>query len=176
VPGKTPHEAVNAYVGPLQRNVSLISKGVLIPSNRDRLDFTSVLHLPDPVPLNGCPDLFLAFSQQYKIIKDEANGPFRVTTLHYKYAIETDSAEEIIGYHWHPDGPSPIKYAHLHLGPGAQIGRAQLDGKAHFPTGRVPFEDLVKLSIDVFGVKPDRTAWESVMEKTKGLFMRHKSW
>jgi hypothetical protein len=124
----------------------------------------------------GARTYFLAFSQQYKIIKDEKNGPLRVTTLYYKYAIETQQAEEIIGYHWHPDGASPIKYAHLHLGPGAQIGRAELNGKAHFPTGRVPFEDLVQLSIDVFGVNPDRTTWQSVVEKTKGLFMRHKSW
>jgi hypothetical protein len=178
VPGRTPGEAVQAYIEPLQKTISVVSKGVLIASNRREIDIKSVLSLPDPVSLNGRADLFLAFTQQYRIIKDPTNGPLRVTTDYYKYALETEDAEEIIGYHWHPDGESPIRFAHLHLGPGANLGRAELHGKAHFPTGRVAFEDVVELLIDAFGVKPDpdKSQWQGAIAKTKALFAKYKTW
>lgn len=176
MPGRTPREAVKAYLEPLQKNLSIICKGVLRPSNYDMVDKVGVLMLPDPAPLNGRPDLYLAFAQQYKIIKDVENGPFRVTTRYYSYAVETQDAQEIVGYHWHPDGDSPVKFSHLHLGPGALIGREEISRKAHFPTGRVAFEDMVELLIDTFGVQPDRTLWQEIVEKTRSLFTQHKSW
>lgn len=176
MPGKTPREAVQAYIDPLQKSLALISEGVLRCDNRDRIDDLSVLRLPDPVSLHGRSHLFIGMVQQYRIIKDPNNGPFRVTTAHYKYTLETEDSEEIIGYHWHPEGPSPVRYAHLHLGAGAQIGRSELDGRAHFPTGRVAFEDFVKLLIDVFDVKASRPTWRQALDRTKGLFERYKRW
>jgi hypothetical protein len=56
----------------------------------------SVLTL-EPVPLSGRPDLYLSFTQQHKIIEDSENGPFRVTTLYYSYAIETQAAKRSLG-------------------------------------------------------------------------------
>jgi hypothetical protein len=175
VPGKTPREAVKAYVDPLQKNIAIVLKGVLRVSNYDRLDGVSVLTLPDPAQLNGRPDLYL-FRQQYKVIKDPENGPFRVTTPYYSYAIETQDAQEIVGYHWHPDGISPVKFPHLHLGPGALIGLEDLNRRAHLPTGRIAFEDIVEFLVATFGVEPDRTLWQELVEKTRTLFARHKTW
>ena len=176
MPGKTPREAVKAYRHPLQKNLSIVCKGVLRVSNYDRLDEVSVLALESAVALNGRSDLVLAFKQQYKIIGDAKNGPFRVTTRYYSYAVETVAGEEIFGYHWHPDGVSPIHFPHLHIGPAAGIGLVELNHKAHFPTGRIPFEDVVEFLVNVFGVKPDRTLWQEVVRKTKALFEERKSW
>jgi hypothetical protein len=80
------------------------------------------------------------------------------------YSVETEGAEEIIGYHFHPNGQihpnrqSRIRYPHLHLGKGARIRCPELEStKAHLPTRRVCFEQFVMLLIEVFGVygKPD---------------------
>ena len=176
MPGRSPREAVKAYRELLQKNVSIICTGVLTVSNYDKLDQVSVLTLPDPVPLNGRSDLYLSFTQQYKIIEDTQNGPYRVSTRYYKYAIEHQNGSEIFGYHWHPEGPSPITFPHLHIGPAAKIGMAELVGRAHFPTGRVAFEDVVEFLILNFGVKPDRTLWQELVEKTRTLFTKHKTW
>jgi hypothetical protein len=176
VPGRTPREAVKGYIESLQKNVAIVSRGVLRVNNYDRLNEVSVLTLPDPAPLNGRPDLYLSFRQQYKLVKDPATGPFRVTTLYYSYAIETQGAQEIVGYHWHPDGISPVKFPHLHLGPAARIGLEELNRKAHFPTGRIAFEDVVEFLIATFRVEPDRTIWQEIVETTRSLFGRHKSW
>jgi len=121
-------------------------------------------------------DLCLSFTQQYKIIEDSENGPFRVTTLYYSYAIETQAAQEIVGYHWHPDGVSPVRFPHLHLGPAVEIGMEELSRKAHFPTGRVAFEEIVQLLIETFGVTPDRAHWQELVEGTKSLFAKYKTW
>jgi hypothetical protein len=176
VPGKTSREAVKAYLDQLQKNVSIVCRGVLRTNNYNALDKVSVLTLPDPVPLNGRPDLYLSFIQQYEIVKDPKNGPFRITTRYYSYAVETQDAHEIVGYHWHPDGVSPVKFPHLHLGPAARIGMEELHRKAHLPTGRVAFEDVVELLIGTFGVEPDRGLWQEIVGKTRSLFAKHKSW
>jgi len=176
VPGRTPREAVKAYLEPLQKNISIVCKGVLRVNNYDTLEVVSVLTLPDPVPLNARPDLYLSFTQQYKVIKDPENGPFRVTTLYYSYAIETQDAQEIVGYHWHPDGVSPVRFPHLHLGPAARVGMEDLRSKAHLPTGRVAFEEIVEFLIATFSVQPDRSLWQEIVEQTKSLFGKHKTW
>ena len=44
----------------------------------------------------------------------------------------------------------------------------------HIPTSRVAFEDVVKLAIDVFGARPDKTAWESIIDKTRSAFHRFR--
>jgi hypothetical protein len=176
VPGKTPREAVKAYLETLQQNVSIVCKGVLRVNNYDKPNIVSVLSLPDAVSLNGRRDLYLSFKQQYKIVQDPGNRPFRVTTLYYSYMVETHDAEEVAGYHWHPEGVSPVKFPHLHLGPAARIGMAELCDKAHFPTGRVAFEGVIEFLIATFGVEPDRTLWQEIADQTKSLFTVHKTW
>ncbi len=176
MPGKSPREAVKAYLEQLQKNVAIVCSGVLRVNNYDRLDEISVLALPNPEPLNGRPNLCLSFKQQYKIIKDPVSVPFRVTTLYYGYAIETPDAQEIVGYHWHPDGVSPVTFPHLHLGPAAQIGLEELSRKAHLPTGRVAFEDMIEFLIATFGVEPNRSIWQEIVKGTRSIFARHKSW
>jgi hypothetical protein len=176
VPGKTPREAVKLYLETLQQNVSIVCKGVLRVNNYDRPNIVSVLSLPDPVSLNGRPELYLSFKQQYKIMRDPRDGPFRVSTLYYSYMVETQDAQEVAGYHWHPEGVSPVKFPHLHLGPAARIGMEELRHKAHFPTGRVAFEDVVEFLVANFGVEPDRTVWQEILNKTKSLFTTHKTW
>jgi hypothetical protein len=64
VPGKTSREAVKAYLDQLQKNVSIVCRGVLRTNNYDVLGKVSVLTLPDPGALNSRPDLYLSFTQQ----------------------------------------------------------------------------------------------------------------
>ncbi len=175
MPGKTARQGVKAYIDPLQKNVSIVSKGVLRASEYDNIDRPGVLTLPDPVPLNGRTDLFLSFTQQYKIIRDPNHGLYRVTTRYYAYKVEGSGGGEIFGYHWHPEGPSPIKIPHLHLGQAVQLG-VGLSRKNHFPTGRIAFEELVEFLITEFGVKPNRKLWQELVARTKSAFHKDKTW
>jgi hypothetical protein len=74
VPGKTPREAVKAYLQALQNNISIVCKGVLRVSNYDKLDEISVVTLTAPVPLNRRSDLYLSFRQQFKVVAHAEKG------------------------------------------------------------------------------------------------------
>lgn len=53
---------------------------------------------------------------QYKIVKvDGDRGPYKVKTASYFYAIENRNQQELVAYHWHPEG-TDIPFPHIHLG------------------------------------------------------------
>lgn len=101
----------------------------------------------------------------------------KVQTTYYSYAIETEDAEEIIGYHWHPQSISRINYPHLHLGTGAKVGRAELENaKAHLPTGRVGIEEVANLLIETFEVEAERDDWLTILTNNLRKFLAHATW
>lgn len=121
-------------------------------------------------------DLLFSAAQWFYIVEDPRNGPWRVRTAGYQYTIETQNAEEILGYHWHPTSASDVKEPHLHLGSGARIGRAELETtKAHLPTGRVAMEDFIRLLIEVFDANPRRD-WKEVLKAGADRFRQFASW
>ena len=177
MPGKTPREAVQNYVGPLQQALSCVSRAVLRPSGYDPSPQPLILFSEQMPERLTKTDLYFDVAQWFSIIEDPQNGPWRVTTRGYKYTIETEDAEEILGYHWHPDALSQFKEPHLHLGSGARTGRPELETtKAHLPTGRVSMEDFLQLLIEVFNAQPKKSGWEAVLQKTSGAFWKYASW
>jgi hypothetical protein len=70
-----------------------------------------------PVALDG--DLSLGLRQNYTIVEWEgARGPWKVKTFAYSYVLLTGE-DELLAFHWHPRGPSPVTTPHLHVGRGA---------------------------------------------------------
>jgi hypothetical protein len=115
--------------------------------------------------------------QHYKVIADESNGPYRVTTAYYKYTLEDEHDGEILGYNWHPDGPGEFRDPHLHLGNAAQIGRPELEStKAHLPTGRVTLEDFVSLLIEGFDIEETRRDWKTILDNGASVFHKYRTW
>jgi len=68
-----------------------------------------------------------------------------------------------------------VTFPHLHLEHGARIEREEFEG-AHLPTGRVAFEDFVRLLIVDFGVPPEKEDWEEVLLQSRAEFERDRSW
>ncbi len=165
------------YVGPLQQALSCVSKAVLRPSSHEPSQNPLVLSSEQMPERLVNTDLYFTVAQWFSIIEDSKNGPWRVTTAGYKYTMETENGEEILGYHWHPKALSPFKEPHLHLGSGAKIGRAELETtKAHLPTGRVSMEDFIQLLIEVFSAHPKRRGWKAALQKTGSAFWKYASW
>jgi hypothetical protein len=92
------------------------------------------------------------------------------------YGLEnSDSGHEIFAYHWHPESVSPVRYPHLHLERGAEIGRAELTG-GHLPTGRAALEDVLTFVIEQFRVRRLRNDWRDVLVESADLFRKYRSW
>jgi hypothetical protein len=89
------------------------------------------------------------------------------------YELLDYDERELFVYHWHPTGSSPVRFPHLHVAGAAPIPLAAPAGdapprrlaidKAHFPTDRVSFEEVVGLLIRDFDIEPHREDWERIL-------------
>jgi hypothetical protein len=86
----------------------------------------------------------------------------------YYYALEDPEGREIL-YHWHPQGLSTVTFPHVHIRAGGQLADTSID-EAHFPTGRVALEDVLRLAIREFGVSPRRVDWEEVLDSSQSAY------
>ena len=115
--------------------------------------------------------ILLRMSSQYAIDAGEAdNGPFSVRSVGYFYEVRDRQEREVLSYHWHPVGRSPIIHPHLHLsGRLAPLDTGPRDapiafGEMHLPTGGpVTLTDIVRLLITEFGVPPRRADWAAIL-------------
>jgi hypothetical protein len=93
--------------------------------------------------------------------------PWKTSTRGYLYGLDDDQGREIIGFHWHPAGRSAETAPRFHLGAGARVGRPELTVDAHLPSGRVSVEEMLRMAITVFEVKPIRPNWEEVLDASQ---------
>ena len=164
--GRTPPEAVNNYVDPIQRAVSCVSDSVVSVDGGYYVSHTAhvlALNRGIPVRLGGISRVWLSLQQYYRIIETEVpDDMWTVVETGYEYEILDANHREILAYHWHPTGLSSFVSQHLHLGYGASVGREDLLA-AHLPTGYVSIAGMLSLLIRDFGVTPRRPDWESVL-------------
>lgn len=86
---------------------------------------------------------------------------WNVTTLGYFSAVLDADDRELLAYHWHRDGHSPITFPHHHV--GAPAGATDIS-KLHLPTGIVPLAAVIRLVITELGVEPRHPKWRSILD------------
>jgi len=168
VAGRTPAEAVNAFIEPLGKAVSCLTNAVVnVGGGYHPSPEPHVLALNDGVAIPISTDLFMFVSQHYRIVEDvESRGPWKVTVVGYVYSLRNAARQELISYQWHPTGRSPITFPHFHLGPGSRIGDERV-ARAHLPSGRIAPQSFLRLLITEFGVLPRRADWDAVLTQTQ---------
>jgi hypothetical protein len=175
--GRTPHEALSAFVDPLQRALSCVTRANLVhrppwPGHVQALGASE-----EPIRLAtaaGGPAPSLSLEQQYDIVQAPGeHGPWKITTRAYRYRIDSAAGAELVLWHWHPTDrqgrPHRQPRPHLH----AQV--ADLRGR-HLPTGRVGLEAVIRALVDDFDVRPRRGDWRSVLDATEALFEQWRTW
>ena len=115
----------------------------------------------DSVALRGASRLTLAVSEHYFIV-DAPDEGWQVQRAAYFYAVGRQDTGELLAFHWHPRGKSPIVTPHLHVRANIQIGERWL-GKVHLPTGKLAIEDMVRLAIQELSAEPVREDWEALV-------------
>jgi hypothetical protein len=87
-------------------------------------------------------------------------GTLSIRLVGYRYACNDASGQELLAYHYHPAGTSPIKHPHIHVG----THDPRLDhGNKHLPTGPVTLEQIIHCLITEFDVPPMRTEWADIL-------------
>src|SRR5262245_24184698 len=106
--GKTPREAVQNFLAPLQQAISCVTDEILTVEGGYYPSAT-----PHKLALNTSPAALgrdkrfaLTVAQQYLVVTDPTPdyGPWKVKTVAYLYTVYDagDPPRELIGYHWHP--------------------------------------------------------------------------
>ncbi len=169
----SPSAAVYAFLDPLQRALSCVTREVLdVRGGLYPTPEPHELRLGDgsPRPLrdtSGRPaHVFLQVAMRYRIVgADLSRAPWTTEVTAYMYTLADRDGSEILAYHWHPDGASEVVVPHLHLGHGAQIGHRGLT-EAHLPTGLVTLTDILHLVLDALDVAPLRPDWRAILDMT----------
>jgi hypothetical protein len=142
--GKTPEEAREAFIRPLQRALSCVCPAQLVVGWAQPGDVQALTLSEDPVILQTTGErtqrLELSVQQQYRLVQveDPERGPWKVSTLAYRYGVNDAQGRKLLGYHWHPLGKSRWKPPHLHVSEGRLAG-------LHLPSSRVSLEALLWL-------------------------------
>ena len=115
---------------------------------------------------------------RFTIIEDDRDtyGPYRVTTLAYEYLLRTRDGQDVVGYHWHPAGVSHETNPHIHLGSAQLADNAVISKRAHFPTGRVTMESVIRLAISQLGASPLTDKWNDRLVETEGPHILFRTW
>ena len=167
MPGRTPHDALQAFERPLQRALSCLTPAVLDVQSGFHPGRVHPLTIAggEPVRLSGTTRLALSMRLLYRIVETGRTGSaerWNATVITYIYTLHAADDAVLVSYHWHPEGRSPIITPHRHLGSSAVWQRILAD--AHLPTGVVTLADVVRVAIRDLGVRPLRQDWSTVLE------------
>ena len=93
--------------------------------------------------------------------------------MSYEQRILDRDDREILAFHWHPIGLSNVIDPHLHLSSRLnliEMGRDQEPlplGDMHILTGFVTLEDVVRLLISEFGIRPRYANWDAILRENR---------
>ena len=185
MPGRTLREAEKSFIAPVQRVASILT---LTPFLRmpgplsTSVDRSITLGTPAvPVQLGGSrlhDGTGVVFSAvvRYQLVVGRGYGDerYRVQTRGYYYHVINSMDEEIMLFHWHPDGK--VTEPHLHVGSKQLAPNAALPSDAHVPTSRVAFEQVALFLIEELGVEPRRADYADVISESLADFTSYRSW
>ena len=164
--GRNPADAVNNYRHGIQRAISCVTTSVANVAGGyypSPFPHRLTINNGESVTLGGHSQFMFGLQQNYRIVESEETGtPWRVDVIGYDYVIYDAEQREVLLYHWHPRGNSPVETPHLHLEQGAQVGRAEIRD-AHLPTGDVSLSAILRVLIEEMGVQPRRPNWNSIL-------------
>jgi hypothetical protein len=178
--GRTPHAAVENFLGPLRQCLARVTAAhlTLTPRSHEATDEVQAATLGKGavVELPGEARIGLVIAFQFRVVEtdDEDRGPWKVKTEAYEHYLRTAEGKDIIAFHWQPGGNGP-DWPHLHVGTIALAKDGLLDRKAHVPTGRVAVEQVLRFAIAELGVESDDD-WEQVFAVTQGRFETYRTW
>lgn len=182
MPGRTPQEAVRAFLTPLEDTIACVAKAKILLSKDGQAKTGKIhgltLNGDRAVELKGPAHLLLKVRMQYEIVPTTSgqDGKWRVSTRAYAHSLETRNGQVVISYHWHPDPSTKFNQPHIHLGHTQLAPDAVLRNKFHIPTSRMSLEAILRSAITEFGVDPVRDDWDKILTEREAAFLKYRSW
>jgi hypothetical protein len=184
VAGRTPAEAVRAFLEPMESTLACLAsakitvkRGGLNPRLGVPYEWSSNNGAGAEWLFEAPEDLTFSAAMYWKLIEDDRSecGPFRVTTLGYEYSLVIGETTEL----WALHGASGRKIVEhrpqVHLGDVLLTEAAPVSSKTHLPTGRMTFENAIRLAAD-FGAVPLREDWSNRLALAETPHLLHRTW
>ena len=174
MPGRNPQEAVQNLIAPLARAVGVLDGWADLHLSRRGgyhlgQELTWILNEGAGLSLANVGTFFAEMG--FQIVESDPKkheGRYRVTTLRYRYRLESLSGVDRWRAHWHPDGNSRVKVPHIHLPP---------DLKLHFEVPRISFEQTLQWCIQLGApLSCSETEAERVLAETHGVHVLYRTW
>lgn len=158
------YEVIANYIANLQKLVSCVTPSVINAEiyQLAPAPHSLVINDGEPVLLSGPSRLQLALRQYFVAVDSAQTSAWQIEVSSYFYELLDSDGREVLAYHWHPRGNSPVATPHLHLEQGANVGRPEVRD-AHLPTGEVSLNAIFRVLIEEMGVQPRRPDWDSVL-------------
>lgn len=181
MPGASPAAAVESFLRPLREAISCVGGAhfTLTPGARGAVGDTHMWVLNDDEPLVVSPKLQFRACMHFETLDrgaSRARERFKVSTRGYMYSVLSPAHEELLAAHWHPNGSSPFREPHWHVGSAALSPSGVFLERAHIPSERITLERIVRMVIEQFGAEPACEDWSDRLERTERDFHEHKSW
>jgi hypothetical protein len=176
VSARTPYDALRQHIATTERALRCITEFRFMLRDRRRVTpnaaYLIALNRLDPVPLPGEEPIQLRVGQTVRVISD-LEGAFRTSFVQYTYELSMIDGQEILAFHWTPEGGphGMVTFPHLHVGQAIVGGNAQFRPsdfhRAHVPTEDLTIESIIRFAIDELGATPLIEGWSQVLDRTE---------
>lgn len=166
VAGRTPSEAIRAFVDPIQNAISYWTIGgkITADSYDPKKPGVLVLNRGVDVPLLGKTGMTFNISMNYVIVPTHESDPWKVSTTGWIYSLRGEFG--LLEFHWHPISESHWHRPHVHVD----------KSKHHVPTGRVLIEDVLLAAADRGAECRNIEEWTQVVDTNFSNFALSATW
>jgi hypothetical protein len=168
LPGRNPHQAREAFLGPLRRALSCITADQLYIPDKNAGEVEALTLSRDPLPLHSPHIGIVQFvlGHQFRLVQDPDS--WHVSTVAYRYHLLNEAGRELIAWHWHPGTGNGRPHIHMQADP--------IERRVHIPTGRVSIEAVLRMLLADLQVAARRDDFAQVLDETEEKFIQHRRW
>jgi hypothetical protein len=181
-------EAVDAFLTRLRRTAGCITdQPILAPTGHDPSGRREAIFVPrtESVRLrtaSGNRIVLFQIGIDFIVTRPgDSITSYAISVVSYEYRLLDHDEREILAFHWHPVGLSAVVDPHLHLSSRLnpiEMGRNQEPlplGDMHILTGFVTLEDVVRLLISEFGIRPRHADWDAILRENRTLALAEQA-
>lgn len=164
------------FLYPLRRALSCITDAYLAggydPERLPKLVFLAAQE-NGYIRLRAAHPIEFRLIHGYALTQDEDG--WRAHTTSYSYNFQLDNGREVVVHHFDPRQRSKVKTPHLHV---RGLTTPLPLSKAHFPTGRVSIEEVIRFAVTELGVHPryGDGVWQALLAETEQEFFVARRW
>lgn len=154
---------------------TLTAEPLAVYEQHNRFTLGFAVRQPVPVTTRDHGTLYFGFSQSLDAVKVRKRE-FRLRTVGYWYRLQDQpgvKAKALIRWEYEQNNPRNSRPARHHTQAAAKVpvGSAELDlNKLHVPTGRVPFEEVVRFILHDLGASGQSRDWAERLAESEREF------